>query len=43
MKDFLRQNGSSNPSQQDIDFALRFNERLEYHTEKATKNPELYR
>ena len=43
MRDFLREHGSPNPSQQDIDFALRLNERLEYHTDRAKEHPELYR
>ncbi len=42
MKEFLRLQGNSSPTQKEIDFALRFNERLEYHSDRAKKNPELY-
>ena len=41
-QEYLKQNGTPNPSQTDIDFVLKLNERLEYHTERAKSHPEEY-
>lgn len=43
MREYLKRNGTLHPSEADISFALKVNERLEYHAEREKTHPEEYK